>query len=342
MGVKEGIKGKRKGAEEEEEGIMEIEVKIGKEEWRIIGVYVGRGMRNIEDGLRRVVEREQGKKCLIGGDWNARVGEMREEEEEEGRTNMGRRSKDKVVNAEGRRMMDLMGEIRLEIFNGGVKGDREGEYTYVGHMGRSVIDFVVGDRETRGEIGEMEVEVRVESDHLPIVISLRKRWKKSGKREKIGGGVRKGWDKGQLERYKEKAAGIEGEEVEEVGERWERLQEKVRKVVEEVKKERNEEEGRKKGWWDEECRVRKRELRKKLRGWLRGLGEKEEYRREKRKYREKCEEKKERWREEWYKEMDTVRTEAEVWEIIRRSRRREINRVEEIGMREWGGISKSS
>ncbi|XP_066596130.1 golgin subfamily A member 6-like protein 22 [Prorops nasuta] len=334
MGVKEGIKGKRKGEEREEEGIMEIEVKIGKEEWRIIGVYVGKGMRNIEDGLRRVVEREQGKKCMIGGDWNARIGETREEEGEEGRTETGRRSKDKVVNAEGRRMMELMGEMGLEVFNGAVNGDKEGEYTYVGHMGRSVIDFVVGDRETREEIREMEVEVRVESDHLPIVVKLSKERRKGGKREKWGG-VRRGWDKEQLERYKKRVEEVGWEEVEDVKERWERLQERVKKVVEEVKKERTEGEGRKRGWWDEECREGKGELRKKLRGWLRGSGGKEEYIKEKRKYREKCGEKKEKWREECYKEMDMARTEADVWEIIRRSRRRGINRVEEIEMRVW-------
>ncbi|XP_066585917.1 golgin subfamily A member 6-like protein 22 [Prorops nasuta] len=340
MGVKKGMKGKRKREEEEEEGIMEIEVKIGREEWRIIGMYVGKGIRSIEDGIRRVVEREQGKKCLIGGDWNARIGEAREEEEgEEGGRSMGRKSKDGVVNAEGTRMMELMGEMGLVVFNGTVRGDSEGEYTYVGHMGRSVIDYVVGDMETREEIREMEVEVRVESDHLPIVVKLDKERKKREERGRKGR-VKRGWEREQLERFKEKTERIEREEEEGVEKRWEKLQEEVRKVKEEVKKEKREGAGMRRGWWDEECRAEKRELRKKLRRWLRGSGGKEEYGRGKRMYKEMCEGKKERWREEWYKEVDKARTETEVWEIIRRSRRRGVNRAEEIAMKEWDGLFK--
>ncbi|XP_066593195.1 uncharacterized protein [Prorops nasuta] len=333
MGVKKGMNGKRKRKEEEEEeGIMEIEVKIGRKEWRIIGVYVGKGIRNIEDGIRRVVEREQGRKCLIGGDWNARIGEAKEEEEgEEGRRNVGRKSRDRVVNAEERRMIELVGEMGLEVFNGTVRGDIEGEYTYVGHMGRSVIDYVVGDRETREEIREMEVEVRVESDHLPLMVKLDEERKKSEEKGKKGG-IKRGWERGQLERYKERTERIEGGWKEGVEERWEKLQEEVRKVREGVKKEKTVGEGRRGGWWNEECRAEKRDLRKKLRRWLRGYEGKDEYGREKRKYKEMCEGKKEKWREEWYKEVDSVRTEAEVWEIIRSSRRREVNGVEEIEM----------
>ncbi|EZA50303.1 hypothetical protein X777_11289 [Ooceraea biroi] len=68
---------------------------------------------------------------LIGGDFNARSGEgggkieMEEEREE-------RRSKDKTVNGDGRRLLEELREMGLEILNGGIKGDEEGEYTYIG------------------------------------------------------------------------------------------------------------------------------------------------------------------------------------------------------------------
>lgn len=48
----------------------------------------------------------------------------------------------------------------------------------------------------------------------------------------------------------------------------------------------------KRGWWDEECKEKKKEVRIKLREWRRWSKQEQEYKRGKRKYRDMCEKKK--------------------------------------------------
>ncbi|XP_066590796.1 golgin subfamily A member 6-like protein 25 [Prorops nasuta] len=334
IGVREELGGKEEGEEGRHEGIMEIGIKIEEEEWRIIALYVGKGMRSIEEGIKRAIEGGQGKRCLVGGDWNARIRELGGEGEEGEEMEEKRRSKDKVVNAEGMRMMDIIGEMGMEVWNGKVEGDREGEFTYVGHMGRSVIDYVVGDREARMGVKEIEVEVRTESDHLPIVVRLgRKKRRRGRKMEKAG--IRREWKEELVEEFRKKVEGMEEGEGEGVKERWEDLQEKMRGIVEGIKGKQKGGKENKRGWWDEECREKKKELRGEMRRWLRGESKKEDYRKKKKQYMERCEEKRGKWREEWSKEIGKARGEKEIWEIIKRCRGKEESRVEEIRMDEW-------
>ena len=52
-----------------------------------------------------------------------------------GRRGGGRRSKDKKVNKEGRFLLEALEEAGWWIFNGGGKGDEEGEWRYAGGRG---------------------------------------------------------------------------------------------------------------------------------------------------------------------------------------------------------------
>jgi len=56
-------------------GIIEGEVRVGKEKWRIIGIYM---KGNIEEYLRImekwIKEKKEEDKVIIGGDFNARTG----------------------------------------------------------------------------------------------------------------------------------------------------------------------------------------------------------------------------------------------------------------------------
>lgn len=86
-------------------------------------------------------------------------------EEEEGSSVGSRKSKDKVVNVEGKRLCRFVGERGWEILNGNVEGDEEGEWTYTGGRGSSVIDYVLEKEDTRERVKRMEVGERVDSDH---------------------------------------------------------------------------------------------------------------------------------------------------------------------------------
>ncbi|XP_011698277.1 PREDICTED: uncharacterized protein LOC105456152 [Wasmannia auropunctata] len=170
MGIRKGIRvvGDRK---ENGEGIMMRTVEIGREEWRIVGVYVNGNMESKWEEIRGWAE-EKGVRTIMGGDFNARTGELggwweggdvRREEDE-------RKSRDKRVNREGRILIEKLEEVGWFIFNGCGKGDEEGMWTYSGGWGESVIDYVVGNEEVWERIVRMEVQDRVESDHMPVVV----------------------------------------------------------------------------------------------------------------------------------------------------------------------------
>lgn len=59
------------------------------------------------------------------------------------------------------------------VFNGKVKGDEEGEGTFTGGRGGTVIDYILGDSEVRDRIERMRVGDRTDSDHQPVEVWIR-------------------------------------------------------------------------------------------------------------------------------------------------------------------------
>lgn len=47
------------------------------------------------------------------------------------------------MNREGRKLCNYLGQLGWSILNKSVEGDKEGEQTYTGRKGRSVIDYVL-------------------------------------------------------------------------------------------------------------------------------------------------------------------------------------------------------
>lgn len=71
------------------------------------------------------------EKIIIVGDLNARVGERNiVGVNEEGR--LKRKSKDKVLNSEGKKLLKMCKELELRIMNGGTEGNKNGEITFIG------------------------------------------------------------------------------------------------------------------------------------------------------------------------------------------------------------------
>ncbi|CAL1680940.1 unnamed protein product [Lasius platythorax] len=76
-------------------------------------------------------ENGNGIKTMMGGDFNARTGELGKGVREEGDVGGGGRvSMDKKVNGNGRLLVSKLEEVGLEIMNGGVAGDEKGKWTY--------------------------------------------------------------------------------------------------------------------------------------------------------------------------------------------------------------------
>lgn len=117
--------------------------------WNIITVY----SQNIEETMEIITEYIQEEKedhLVIGGDYNARTGNrgglIREDKEKE-KEGESRNSRDKMINREGRVLINKIEERGWMILNGSY--NNEGGWTYIGESGVSVIDYVVAKRRKR-------------------------------------------------------------------------------------------------------------------------------------------------------------------------------------------------
>lgn len=78
-------------------------------------------------------------------------------------------SKDMKMN-KGKKLVKMIEEKGWSIFNGNIVGDEEGEFTFTGGKGCTVIDYVIGDEKVRVKIGSMKIGDRVDSDHHPLEV----------------------------------------------------------------------------------------------------------------------------------------------------------------------------
>lgn len=144
-----------------------------------------------------------------------------------------RKSKDKVVGNGGKKLVEWVQERGWYILNGTMEGDWEGEYTYIGARGSTVIYYVIINEKAKNEITGFRIGDRVDSDHMPLIVELKeeeeRRGKKKGKRnrkkEKEGGREEEeefiAWNKEAIERYKEKAEELCRRQIKE--NRWKKM-----------------------------------------------------------------------------------------------------------------------
>lgn len=149
-----------------------------------------------------------------------------------------RKSRDKNKNADGKEIIEWMTENGVGIVNGSVVGDKDGNYTYVGARGITVIDYVL--RNGRDEMEEsMEIREVVWSDHLQLLYEWGEKLgeEKRGRRRyrKIHRENKRSRRKERVERSK--GAGFGG----------------VAKKEDEKKEEKSK-------WFDKECRDKRVEL----------------------------------------------------------------------------------
>lgn len=142
--------------------------------------------------------------------------------------------------------------------NGNTKGDEEGEVTYIGGRGETVIDYMIGDNQAREKVKSMEVGDRIDSDLLPIIIEIEsKRWERKEER-KVKKVARGDWSREGKERFRR---GIRWEEEsdKEINEEVEDRLNEIRRMVEEEESNTGRERKKRKGWWDEEAKGKKKE-----------------------------------------------------------------------------------
>lgn len=111
---------------------MEKVIKIEGSTWRLITVY-SQNNKEILENIERNIEKREEEHLIIGGDFNARTDDRGGPREEEGdtwrRKTWARKSKDKVINKEGKILIDGIEERGWMIVNGSL-----GEEEEIGHM----------------------------------------------------------------------------------------------------------------------------------------------------------------------------------------------------------------
>lgn len=84
-----------------------------------------------------------------------------------------RNSKDRKLNGEGRKLVDFIEERGRSVFNENIKRDKEGEFTFTGGKGNTMINCVIGDVEAREGMLELRVGDKTDSDYHPVVVTVR-------------------------------------------------------------------------------------------------------------------------------------------------------------------------
>jgi hypothetical protein len=336
-GVKLGIEEKQK-EKGEEEGYMERNVHIDNEWWKIATVY-SKEMRKTTRRVENTMKMDREECMLLGGDFNGRIGErgVRNWEEEKG--DGRRKTKDKVENAEGKRLIEWIEENGWEVLNGNKRGDEEGEVTYVGSRGETVIDYAIVNEAAWERVKEFKVGVRVDSDHLPLEITIEgtnQEEKEKGEMKEEKKVIVKVWSEQGVREYRRRLEEATFKEQE-----IEKMVTELKEVIEKATKKKEvivrgaKGAGKKNGWWDRECEQAKREVVKALRGWRRNEIDRSRFLEAKRRYRERCREKKKQKREREEKEIKEIRTEREVWKYINRERKKKEPVSEKITIQEW-------
>lgn len=161
-----------------------------------------------------------------------------------------RESEDEKSNREGMHLLGLCEEIGGSIRNGSTRVDWEGRLTFVGGgVGDkgSVLDLVIEIENDKGSlVNKMEVKPRIESDHLPIEISIGvekvidERRVRNGRKKDRQKEYRLIWEKDKAQEYETKMR-KKGEEMKKEGEvlglqdRWSRIVESMWEVGKELK-----------------------------------------------------------------------------------------------------------
>lgn len=245
------------------------------------------------------IQEEKEEKLIVEGDFNARTGNeggpVREEDEKIRET---RNSIDRVVNREGRLLVNKI-EERGRILNGSFS--KKGGCTYIGELGASVVDYVVANEKAEENVQMIKERDRTESDHVPLEVELV--GPESNTSRQITKVIEKSnWLEKGIANYRKRCEGwtstqIENENI------WKELKEKVKSSI--TKKKMLIWRLGKKEWHSKEWKKEKGYL-KILRQMKKGKISREEYVRKKKDYKIWCEKERKRHEKEEKEKIKSI------------------------------------
>lgn len=162
----------------------------------IMSIYNSGKWEKMEERIQERIGAKENDDIIVGGDFNIRTRNLGGIEWEEG--GRERRSKDVTIGNEGWKLIDRIQSKGWYILNGTTEGDWEGEYTYVGARGSTVIDYVFVNENMYDRIQKFKIGDRVDSDHMPMEVML-DRDAVTRKQEEEGEDFGQGEEKTELE-----------------------------------------------------------------------------------------------------------------------------------------------
>lgn len=322
-------------AEEWEYGVK-IRYKRGEKEGVIVSVYNNEGMTKTIEKLEEIMEESisEGKAMILLGDLNSRIGTESARTDMEGEEEWKRNSEDTTSNNEGKKLIRLCQEYGLTVMNGRIKGDEKGKLTYIGTRGNSVIDYLIVKEQEEIPIKEMRVHRREESDHLPLILKTdwnskrletrkiedRWRWKEEMK-EEFQEYIRNQWESTQGATTQDKLTAIN---------------EIIEKAAEHTGMKRKGK-GKRKDWYDAECKELRRKVRADLARFRNTTNEinKKRYSDSRRILKILIKKKKEERDKENWEEVESSKDTREFWKAIRKYRPGRHQTNENIKNEEW-------
>lgn len=232
----------------------------------------------VEQYLLDFIEKHDNYHYLMCGDFNARTGNLNvandvddddDVTEIQSDTFGPRRSEDKVVNSFGRLLLELCAMCNITILNGTREGDQNGHFTYVCDSGCSAIDYFLASRAlTPGTF--LKVAERFESKHLPVELSFSQPDRDVGAPSEVKFVEKLVWDDSKLSLFQEAVGSTQFESA--IAEATALLHMSVDSAFDSFTrglmqasscmKRRVYVGPRQSKWFDAECRVAKREMRR--------------------------------------------------------------------------------
>lgn len=124
--------------------------------------------------LQGLIEKYRHFNFILIGDFNARIGTQQVIPHHLNMLNKNletiRKSKDSKVNSNGRAILEFFEDNNMIILNGRSKNDKQGDFTFIGPMGSSVIDLCTVSADILSCISTFEVALKTFSDHLPLTL----------------------------------------------------------------------------------------------------------------------------------------------------------------------------
>lgn len=194
------------------------------------------------------------------------------------------------------------------------------------------------------KIEEFKVDVRVDSDHMPLCIRIgreeSREQEEEGEEEEAVEQTRMvlKWDEEAIQRYMENTEEMqEGEfqEEENVEDMWQKLKVWVKNAM--IKKEikiKKRKLGHK-DWWDRSCTKKKREVKSWYRKWRKGRLSRERYVKARKEMKELYVRRQQKRREEEEEKLRRLKKETEVWRYINSRRSEREWKDNSIGKEVW-------